>query len=126
MNTAKTYEYIINDIPPSNNRYIGKNKMWEYRKVKAFWKDLVVRVVENNKPKEPLRRTNITIKYHFPDRKRRDPDNYSGKMILDGLTAAGVIIDDNFDVVNLLITAGQPDKENPRTKITVVDISDVD
>ena len=56
--------------------------------------------------------------YYFPDKRRRDSDNFSGKMILDGLTRAGIIEDDSFDHVRLVLCGGY-DKENPRTEIEV-------
>lgn len=39
----------------------------------------------------------------FGDNRRRDPDNYSGKMILDGLVKAGIIRDDSFERIDLTL-----------------------
>lgn len=43
----------------------------------------------------------IDFIFHFKTKARHDPDNYAAtiKMIMDGLVAAGVLIDDNFDYV---------------------------
>ena len=49
---------------------------------------------------------------------RRDPDNYSGKMLLDPLVREGILIDDSFDVVTLVL-GGKVDKKNPRTEIEI-------
>ena len=57
------------------------------------------------KPPDPIRRAVVRLTYHFADRRRRDPDNYSGKMILDGLTAAGIIADDSFFCIDLQLRA---------------------
>ena len=50
---------------------------------------------------------------------RHDPDNYSGKFILDGLREAGIIEDDSFSNIELQL-CGSYDKENPRTEIEVI------
>jgi Holliday junction resolvase RusA-like endonuclease len=50
----------------------------------------------------------VTVTFEFPDRKRRDPDNYTAalKGLLDGLV--GVLIrDDSFEAIELLVRARQ-------------------
>lgn len=111
-------KYVIFEIPPSNNRYIGRNQVWQYRAEKKRWRILVQAAVGRNRPHIPLKRAVVTLTYYFPTRGRRDPDNYSGKMILDGLTAAGVIADDSFSNIELLLR-GNYDRQNPRTEIIV-------
>lgn len=51
----------------------------------------------------------VSLIYHFPDAGRRDPDNYSGKFIMDGLVAARLIVDDSFACVDLVIMRGDDD-----------------
>lgn len=70
------------------------------------------------RPKKPLERAIVNITYYFKDRRRRDPDNYSGKMLLDPLVKEGILIDDSFDVVTLVLD-GKVDKQNPRTEIEI-------
>ena len=70
------------------------------------------------KPKKPLEKAIVNITYYFKDKRRRDPDNYSGKMLLDPLVREGIVIDDSFDVVTLVLDAGY-DKDNPRTEIKI-------
>lgn len=60
----------------------------------------------------------VRIDYYFADSRRRDPDNYCGKLLLDGLTRAGAIADDDFSHIALEVR-GHVDRENPRTEITV-------
>ncbi len=98
------YRYTIPEIPPSNNKFLGRENRWEYQKLKKQWAKLIA-VYCRPKPSEPLRRASVTLLYHFKDRRRRDPDNYSGKFILDGLTKAGIIADDSFDVIDLKLKA---------------------
>lgn len=99
-----TYLYTLPDIPPSNNRFIGRENRWEYREIKKRWAALIAAMCRP-KPSEPLKKARITLEYHFADKRRRDPDNYSGKMILDGLTAAGIIADDSFFCIDLRLRA---------------------
>ena len=63
----------------------------------------------------------VTITYFFPTRARHDADNYSGKYLLDGLTIAGVIVDDDLKHISTTIR-GEYDKDNPRTEIEVEEL----
>lgn len=58
------------------------------------------------------------VVHYFPDKRRRDADNYAGKFLLDGLTKAGVIVDDDLKHITTIII-GRYDKNDPRTEITV-------
>ena len=115
-----TFHYTLSDIPPSNNRFIGRENRWEYQAVKKRWAQLIA-LTCRPKPPKPLKSAVVRITYHFPDKRRRDPDNYSGKMILDGLVRAGIIADDSFTAIDLQLTAtfGGQDKG-----CTVVDIAE--
>jgi Holliday junction resolvase RusA-like endonuclease len=106
----------IPEIPPSLNRFAGRKNEWEYRALKQRWKDMVYLACVGKGRFD--NKVVITITYYFPDRRRRDPDNFQGKMIMDGLTAAGVIRDDSFDCIELRLRGGD-DKANPRTEIRV-------
>lgn len=112
------YKYIIHNIPPSNNKFIGRKAEWEYQEVKKQWAALI-NVLCKPKPPTPLERVTVTLRYFFADSRRRDPDNYSGKIILDGLVRCGIIQDDSFSCIKLEIVQGGVDKENPRVEITV-------
>lgn len=98
------YKYRIEGIPPSNNKFIGRAAQWEYRAEKVQWA-AIIQYLCVPKPNEPLQRAKIHIKYYFKDRRRRDPDNYSGKFILDGLVTAGIIADDSFLNIRLELSA---------------------
>ena len=109
--------YTIPEIPPSNNKFIGRTNRWEYQDVKKQWAKLI-QFMCCPKPPEPLTNVTVKITYYFKDRIRRDPDNYSGKMILDGLVRAGILKDDSFNCINLVLSASV-DKKRPRTEITI-------
>jgi Holliday junction resolvase RusA-like endonuclease len=113
--------YRINDIPPSNNKYIGRDDRWKYQEVKKDWQNLI-HILCRPKPKNPLQKATVKITYHFKDDRRRDPDNYSGKFILDGLVRAGILADDSFDCITLVLCKGQKDTKNPHTIIEVTEV----
>lgn len=110
-------KYTVPDIPPSNNKFIGRTNRWEYQEVKKQWCDLIA-LTCRPRPHEPLSGVTVKITYYFKTNVRHDPDNYSGKMILDGLTRAGIIKDDSFNCINLVLV-GDYDKKNPRTEIEI-------
>lgn len=112
--------YKIPEIPPSNNRFIGRTNRWEYQKHKKYWANLILASCRP-KPKEPLEKAMVKICYYFPDKRRRDPDNYSGKMLLDGLVAAGIIKDDSFKNIELVLV-GEHDPKNARTEIEIKEL----
>ncbi len=110
-------KYIIDQIPPSNNRFIGRKNHWEYQRIKCNWHRLIA-VKCLPKPAKTPNKAVVTLTYYFPDHRRRDPDNYSGKMILDGLTRVGIIKDDSFHCIDLVLKA-KYDKQYPRTEIEI-------
>lgn len=110
----------IKAVPPSLNKFSGRNNVWEYRKMKKDW-TMLVKATAMSKVKSPAEFALVRIDYFFKTRVRHDSDNYCGKFILDGLTAAGVIIDDDFEHIALLLH-GHYNKENPRTEITVTPV----
>ena len=116
---------IINDIPPSNNKFMGngsvKKQAHVYQDIKKQWAMLIRLAVGRSKPKAAIEKAIVTITYYFPNRIRRDPDNYSGKFINDGLVKAGVLKDDSFNNIHLVLK-GDYDKENPRTEILIEEV----
>lgn len=112
---------VVKEIPPSNNKYMGNSKNFNvYRREKEKWHWLIKSALSKaEKPKEPIKKAVVTITYYFRDNRRRDPDNYSGKMILDPLVREGVLQDDSFENIDLHLHKGGVDKINPRTEIEI-------
>ena len=108
---------VIPEIPPSNNKYIGRDQRWAYQAEKQRWHWLIVAALPG-RPAVPMERAKVQITYYFPTRGRRDPDNYAGKMLLDPLVRLGVLADDSFGHIELVLV-GRYDKDNPRTEIVV-------
>lgn len=111
---------VIHEIPPSNNKYMGNSHNFnEYRREKERWHWLIKSELSKlKKPKQPLKKALVNITYYFKDKRRRDPDNYSGKMLLDPLVKEGVLADDSFNNITLILAAGY-DKDEPRTEIDI-------
>ena len=111
---------VVNDIPPSNNKYMGNSHNFnEYRREKERWHWLIKSAINKaGKPKKPFEKALVNIKYYFKDKRRRDPDNYSGKMLLDPLVREGILVDDSFNNVTLVLSA-DCDKNEPRTEIEI-------
>jgi len=107
-------------IPPSDNKYKGRENAWEYRNDKKYWLEMVSIYAKIARPRKPYEKATVTITYFFPDKRRRDPDNYSGKFILDGIVG-NVIKDDSFDCIDLRL-AGSYDKNNPRTEVEITEV----
>lgn len=115
---------IINDIPPSINKFIGNSHSFhEYGTLKKQWDMLLRLAIGKDKPKYPYYKAIVTIKYYFGNRSRHDPDNYAGKFINDPLVKYGIIQDDSFNHVQLVLQ-GAYDKNNPRTEITIEEIKE--
>lgn len=119
---------IIKDVPPSNNTYMGngsRGKNYKYQNDKKKWAKLVLVATMDKVPLRPIKKSIVTLTYYFKTRHRRDPDNYSGKFLLDGLVLAKIIEDDSFNSIDLRIN-GNYDKENPRTEITIEEVDEID
>ena len=114
----------VNEVPPSNNKYMGNSNSYHiYRNDKKLWQQIIGYSANGKIPKKPFKKAEVTITYYFPTKHRRDPDNYSGKLILDPLVRCGILEDDSFsNIVNLNLN-GKYDKDNPRTEIIVKEVS---
>ena len=113
---------IINQIPPSNNKYMGNSHNFnEYRREKEKWHWLIKAAIKE-KPEKPFDKSIVRITYYFSDNRKRDCDNYSGKMLLDPLVREGIIEDDSFKHIRLELNAYFKCKE-PQTEIEVIQVT---
>lgn len=105
---------IINTLPPTINKYIGRTNLWQYQEDKKAYHQVVKMQTIGINPR--YEKCKMKITYYFKDKRRHDPSNYD-KMLLDGLVEANIIKDDNYDVIQEFTTIGKYDKENPRVEI---------
>lgn len=110
-------KYIIPNTPPSLNKFAGRQNVWEYREQKELWKNLCV-LYCRPRPKAPPEFAHVNLTFYFDNRRRHDADNYQ-KFLLDGLVAAGVITDDDFNHIQVTCKGGY-DKEKPRVEIEII------
>ena len=119
--TGRQIKLVFVGVPPSMNQFNGRTNVQVYRAVKADWTDRVTWQARARRPKRPFERAEVLIEYQFQDNRRRDPDNYSGKFSLDGLTKGGIIRDDSFKHISLTVRA----KPNPGPAETTITIREV-
>lgn len=110
---------IINALPPTINKYIGRTNIWEYQADKKKIHNLIRLSTIGLNPR--YEKCKMKITYYFKDKRRHDPSNYD-KMLLDGLVEANIIKDDNYNVIQEFTTIGKYDKENPRVEIELEEI----
>jgi len=92
-------------VPPSAN--VWESMSWTHggrmkkMTIKRHWKSLLLKYGFLWKAQSSGYAKLVRVTFYFPDRRRRDSQNYSYfKPIPDGLTEAGIIRDDNdFEVV---------------------------
>lgn len=115
---------VLNGVPPSLNVTAGRGNVWQYRKDKAYWTRAVwaACLACKDRPKKPMEHALVRIDYWFSSARRHDADNYAGKYLLDGLTKSGVIVDDDLAHISTAVH-GHVDRQNPRTEISVIDVT---
>jgi Holliday junction resolvase RusA-like endonuclease len=113
-------KFTIPFIPPSMNKYKGRENAHEYRSDKKEW-ERIVWVCCRPAPEKPVPKCILTITHFFPNRHRHDPNNYDGQFITDGLVKAKIIADDSFDCIELVLK-GRYDKEKPRVEIEITEV----
>ena len=117
----KQVELTIKDIPDSLNRYL--NYHWSKRsETKERWRLMILSEWTKQKGIKLDSPIVVTLEYYFPDNRKRDYDNYSGKVILDGLKNTFIEDDNARDCVKelkLKMFFSQPEK---KTVITIKEI----
>lgn len=115
---------IIDDVPPSNNEFLGNQKSYRvYNSKKKSWKSLVYNSLPITLPKKPLEKAAVHIHYIFPDRRRRDLDNFSGKFLLDPLVEKGILKDDCYQILADLHLSAE---YKPKIKKTIIKVYELE
>lgn len=110
---------ILRPIHQSINQWMILNRM-AMNGLKQCWKDLIVWWVWDCGLNDLLI-DKCTIKFtsFMPTKRRSDPDNIVPKFILDGMTEAGLLVDDDGRHIKELILSTDYDKDHPRTEIEI-------
>jgi Holliday junction resolvase RusA-like endonuclease len=107
---------ILNLLPPTINKYIGRDNKFQYHKEKKQIEQAIRLQTIGYNPR--ITKCKMKVIYYFKDRRKHDPGNYD-KVLLDGLVEANIIEDDNYSVITEYTTIGKVDKGNPRTEIEI-------
>ena len=110
---------IAHPYHPSINTWMILQRM-AMNTLKQQWKDFIIWYVNyKDYVDKKLDTYEMTFTVYFPTKARHDPDNQSPKFIMDGLTEAGFIIDDDDKHCKSLTLKCDYDKIHPRTEILV-------
>ena len=111
---------VIPGLPPRDASPNARVHYMKLANVKRNQRDLMIASVlempSMDRPNEPWDKAHLTITFRASDKRRRDIDNLlsASKAYVDGLVAAGVIIDDSSD--NLCFSLYyEKDKEHAAT-----------
>lgn len=105
-----TLTIVLPGIPPGPNTTVRRHHMAN-RGVFNRWRDDTMMVageaMRQASWEPPVGPCRVTALFCYTDRRRRDPDNAAAslKPVMDGLVAAGVLVDDDFRHVSLTVDA---------------------
>lgn len=91
--------------PKKNSRVVRGKKSCNSTDFKVWHETAMADLKAAGVPAKPFRRCIVDIEFTFPDRRRRDLTNFADS-VMDALVDAGVIEDDNWEVVPLLKLRG--------------------
>lgn len=115
-------------FPPNLNEMTNNPNRFAQNGIKQNWKDFVMWLCQEYEITNwNLKEAEISYKWVFPDRRRRDLDNLimHVKFINDGLTNAGVWEDDCLGKIQLhLDTNLYVEKDNPQIIIEIKEIEE--
>ena len=110
----------IPGLPPRDASPNARVHYMKLANVKRNQKDLmiasVLELMPMDRPNEPWEKAHLTITFRASDKRRRDIDNLlsASKAYVDGLVAAGVIVDDSSDNLSYSLYY-EKDKEHAAT-----------
>lgn len=107
----------VPELPPSLNEWSRQHWRARWDRVKQYTSVFIALRGAYRLP--TFERARVQMVYYFRDRRRRDPDNYTPKAILDGLRHAGIIAEDHAGVLQLPQPRFEVDKAVPRTEIYI-------
>ena len=93
----------IQVLPPSKNQYIRKHWATQQKKWFRPWATMMALAYQQAPEKmKVMGKVRVRIQLHFPDSRRRDPQNYTAfPPLMDVLVNLGIIQDDNSRVCRI-------------------------
>lgn len=107
----------VPELPPSLNEW--SRKFWTARHEMVLEMTNNLRLLALAKKIPRVEKAEVQLVYYFRDNRRRDPDNYAPKGILDGLRKSGIIAEDNARVLRLPQPEFRVDRLQPRTEVWI-------
>jgi Holliday junction resolvase RusA-like endonuclease len=125
--TKRKLRLEISKLPDKALSPNARGGFWARYKAGRKLKEMVyllARSKMNGDFDKPMEKASLKLTYVFPQRRRRDPDNFSamGKYIADGLVLAGVIEDDSAEHLVILPVELKVDKQ--RAPLTIVEVTE--
>ncbi len=118
---------VIPGLPPRDASPNARVHYMKLANVKRNMKDVMIASVlempSMDRLDEPLEKAHLTITFRASDKRRRDIDNLlsASKAYVDGLVAAGVIVDDSSDNLSYSLYY-EKDKEHAATIFDIKEI----
>ena len=108
------------ELPPTlNNLYVHNQYGHKFIGSKGqAWLDAAIWSIKGKvkKPLDPP--VKMVVRLYYRDLRRRDNDNYL-KLVNDAVVRAGLIEDDNWQIIKLLTVEGFLDREDPRIEVEI-------
>lgn len=130
--TLKCYEeYYFSTYPkrkvlPISQPYQESMNQWMIMKrrqmnaLKQRWKDFICWLVDKyGYSNIKIDKCEIWQKVYYPTNRRHDPDNTTPKFVIDGLVESGMIVDDDYKHITMIVLECGYDHDNPRTELTI-------
>jgi Holliday junction resolvase RusA-like endonuclease len=115
----------IDGIPPSWNKIMRMNQYEQNNEAKRWHQIVYLCAKRQNIQEKFTGKRRVVLEYHFDTAYRHDPDNYSGKFIMDGLVKAGILEDDDFRHIELLVRAGKICRDDPHVLVHIEDLEGI-
>ena len=109
----------VPSLPPSLNVWSRKHWRVRHRLVEEMTNNLRLLALAKKIPR--IEKAEVKMVYYFRDNRRRDPDNYAPKFLLDGLRKSGIIAEDNSRVLRLPQPVFEVDGKDPRTEVWITE-----
>ena len=107
-------------LPPSLNVWSRQHWSKRHREIRDLTEHMMFLAM--CKRVRMFRQAEVRVTYYFRDRRKRDPDNYTPKGILDALRHAGILADDDAESISLPQPEFRVDSKMPRTEIVILEV----
>ena len=119
--SSMTWSLVIPAVPPSGNPFARMH--WRDRdELVDKWGLVVSNAIQRAGDKPSFTRAHFEATLYFEASRKRDIPNFLttlDKLVIDHVVKAGILPDDNSDVIPEFTVRFEIDESNPRTEITL-------